>query len=70
MENLRKKLAADNKIAIVWGVEDVQSVRPDLNDDDAMAVLQECQYRHDASIGLNWEVIRTIADMTFPPPKE
>jgi hypothetical protein len=55
-------------IAIKWQVEDVQSVRPDLSDDEAYEVLEYLEDNHDANIGINWEVIEYAADNLFPEP--
>ena len=54
------------QIAIVWSIGDVQSVRPDLTDAQAMQVLLRVQDKHDASIGVNWEVLEITADIMFP----
>lgn len=56
----------DRTISIVWGVEDVQEERPDLTDDQAWEVLQRVKRYHDANIGINWDVLRTTADIMFP----
>jgi hypothetical protein len=49
-----------------WYTSDVQEVRPDLSDDQAWAVLQEIKRTHDATIGINWDVINCTADNLFP----
>lgn len=51
-----------NSMAVVWSAEDVQSVREDLSDEQAMKVLQAMEMRHDANIGINWEYIEAVAD--------
>lgn len=56
----------DRQIAIIWDIADVQSLRPDLNDDEAMDVLYAVDNKHDASIGVNWDVIRYWADTIYP----
>jgi len=56
-------LAARRQIAPIWSVEDVQSVRPDLTDDQAWEVLQYAERRHDAEIGINWEVLSCHAEL-------
>lgn len=53
-------------VAIEWGVEDVQSERPDLTDDQAWEVLKAVIDRHDANIGVNWEFICSVADDMYP----
>lgn len=53
-------------ITITWSTEDVLSVRPKLTEEQANEVLMQVKRRHDASIGINWAVIETTADMSFP----
>ena len=55
-----------NQISIVWCVEDVQSVRPDLSDEQCMNVLYKVKDEHDANIGINWEVIEAVAEYMYP----
>ena len=60
------ELLADNRIiGHLWGVEDVQEVRPDLNDDQAWQVLQTIERRLDSQYGMNWDTIAIIADELF-----
>ncbi|NER82106.1 MAG: hypothetical protein F6K42_21610 [Leptolyngbya sp. SIO1D8] len=56
----------DKCIALGWGVEDVQSVRPDLDEEQAMEVLEVVDYKHDATIGVNWDTLQFFADGMFP----
>jgi len=63
-----KLLAERNQIAIVWEVEDVQTLRPDLSDDQAWQVLEQAERRHDAGIGINWDVLEMHAETVFPEP--
>lgn len=68
---LRKRLAAQGCIiGSIWSVEDVKRERPDLTDQQCMEVLEQCEHKHDAEIGINWDVIRTHADDLFPAPRE
>lgn len=53
-------------ISIIWTVEDVQAVRPDLSEDQALEVLQCAEDKHDAEIGINWTVLQILADTMFP----
>lgn len=59
-----------DEITITWHTDDVLSVRPDLTKDQALDVLLECKSRHDASVGINWEVIDITAEGMFERPKE
>ena len=56
-------LAPRRQIASIWSIEDVQEVRPDLTDDQAWEVLQQVERAHDATIGINWDVLSCHADM-------
>jgi hypothetical protein len=61
--DLHALLAARRQIALIWSVEDVLAVRPDLTDDEAWEVLQQAGRRHDAEIGINWDVLRCHAKL-------
>ena len=65
-----ERLTNPDWIASWWSIKDIQSERPDLNDDQAREVLLLVDRRHDASIGINWDFIRDIADMEFEEPDE
>jgi len=53
-------------LADEWHIEDVQSVRPDLTDDQASDVLEAVADNHDANYGINWEVLEIWANDLFP----
>jgi len=59
-------LKARGQIAMVWSIEDVQSRHPDLNDEQAWLVLQQCQKWHDCNEGFTWQLIETVAEMLYP----
>lgn len=62
----------EDKIAVVWCVHDVKSMTiagSDLDaedswmtDEEARDILREMDNRHDASIGINWDVIEVYVD--------
>lgn len=66
--NIKKITRNDmiEEIAIIWNIEDVQSIRPDLTHKQASIVLQQLKEVHDASIGINWDTIEVVADNLFP----
>lgn len=66
--NIKKITRNDmiEEIAIIWNIEDVQSIRPDLTHKQASVVLQQLKKVHDASIGINWNTIEVVADDLFP----
>ncbi len=63
---IKLRLAAHGYIAVLWHTDDVREVRPDLINQQCMEVLLECERRHDASIGISWDVLRIWADELFP----
>ena len=65
-DDIHSLLADRGWIAIFWSYEDVLSVRPDLSRDQAWDVLASCRKYHDAEIGINWEVLKVVADDLFP----
>lgn len=55
-----------DKIAVVWCVDDVIETDGSLTDQQARLVLQRLEEEHDATTGINWEVIEeTIASMRY-----
>ena len=61
-------LDAKRLIADVWCTADVLDIRPDLTDDQAWDVLRVARHRHDANVGLNWDVFAFYAEDLFPAP--
>ena len=70
---MRKNSTQKNKelsIAIVWHIDDVLEVRPDLSMEQAWIVLRHAHYRHDAGVGINWEVLAAHAESLFAEREE
>lgn len=65
-----RKPALVTSIAVNWGLEDVQSIREDLSDEQASAVLQAADRCHNAEVGINWDVLRYHADNLFPEEEQ
>jgi hypothetical protein len=63
-ESPNKQRDAD-EISVTWSVHDVLSIRPRLTQPQAMEVLSKLEQNHDASVGINWDVIRDTADIMF-----
>ena len=59
-------LATRHQIAIIWCVEDMQEIRPDLTEDQCWAVLTAAKRHHDANLGINWETLSCQAATLFP----
>lgn len=66
--NVDAVLAGRGQVAIVWSIEDVRAMRPDLKDWQAWDVLEECRQNFDREIGINALLIETVADALFPAP--
>lgn len=56
----------DDEIAIIWSAADVLTIREDLTPDQALEVLQRAEHKHDATIGINWDVLGYHAEWMFP----
>jgi len=54
------------QVAVVWSIEDVQSVRPDLTAEQSWVVLLQCRKVHDADHGFTWALLECVADSLFP----
>lgn len=62
-------LGEQRQIVVIWSIEDIQSVRADLTDDQAWSVLQLCRRVHDCNDGINRLLIETVAEDLFPAPE-
>jgi hypothetical protein len=58
-------LARRKQIAVIWSIEDVHDIRPDLNDEQAWQVLQQADSKLDASIGITWDILEYHANDLF-----
>jgi hypothetical protein len=47
----------DGSISVTWNIEDVQSLDPNISDDQAIEVLELALDNHDANTGINWDVL-------------
>lgn len=64
--NLKPNL---DQIEIIWHVEDVIATCPTLTRKQAQEVLRRLQANHDASIGINWDVIEQTANELLQEPE-
>lgn len=58
------------QVFVVWSVDDVNDLRPDLNDTQAIKVLRFARDKHDASIGISHDSLRETAELLFPTQPE
>ena len=65
--NLLKK---SRQIAVLWDITDVQSLRPDLSDEQAWVVLQAADGYCDCQICPHWFDFDELAEQLFPEPDE
>jgi hypothetical protein len=63
--DLHELLVGRGQIALIWSVEDVQEVRPDLTDEQAWEVLHQVKRKHDAALGVSWLTLKVIAEDLF-----
>lgn len=66
--DLEKKMI--RSIGIIWAIDDVLEVRPDLSEEQAAHVLKEVQIEHNASIGVNWDFIDFITEELYAKPDD
>jgi hypothetical protein len=63
-------LAENRQIAHVWGIDDVQEIRPDLDDDAAWDVLQGVRGEIDSDHGITRATIARAARELYPEQQE
>jgi hypothetical protein len=64
-DRIHQALAGRKQVAVIWSVEDVQEIRPDLTAKQAWEVLQQARKAHDAGIGITWSVLECHAEMLY-----
>ena len=57
-----------DSILIEWHISDVKENHEWLTDDQCSEVLYEVARKHDADIGVNWEVLDATVRFMFPEP--
>lgn len=57
-------------MAIVWQIDDVLSIRPDLTEEQAGEVICRVEQCHDASLGVTWDTLDEVAGDLFPEEDE
>jgi hypothetical protein len=60
----------EGQIAIIWSVKDVMQECDWLTEEQALEVLHNIDHNHDATIGINWDVIYYNAEWMFPKGEE
>jgi hypothetical protein len=70
--DIHELLAENRQIAHIWVVDDVKTLRPDLDDEQAWSVLQKVADRLHYDVGITWDVVETTADELYggkPKPR-
>jgi len=70
LTNLEPILLPAGEIAIIWSVDDVLRLRPDLTRDEALTVLEYAEVQHDSGDGINWHALDLRAEELFGPALE
>ena len=68
--DIHELLAQERKIAHMWGIEDVQDLRPDLDEEQAWQVLQRIWRDLDSRDGISWDTIGNTATELYGPKPE
>lgn len=58
------------KLVTTWCVNDVQTVRTDLTDEQAFEVLIRVDRYFDADYGISWDTLKITADDLFPKEQD
>jgi hypothetical protein len=69
-KTLHEIMQEERVIGLLWNIDDVRSLRPDLTDDQAWSVLQHVDDRKDATLGITWDTLSWAADDLFPYEEE
>lgn len=70
----------DDEMKVSWHIDDIKSIRPEFTDEECREVLRIAKKNHDASIGINWDVLeiwasefenqRDLIEYEFTPTNE
>jgi len=63
--DIHELLVKSRQIAAIWSIEDVQSIRPDLSEEQAWEVLQRVDRHQDSELGITWLTLGTAAKDLF-----
>jgi hypothetical protein len=68
--DIHELLAENRQIAHIWGIDDVRQQRPDLDEEQAWAVLQLVEEKLDCNVGITCEIVERIADVLYPEKRQ
>lgn len=66
---IKQALEAQGYLLAIWHIDDVKGIRPDLSEEQCREVLEQASHKHDAEIGISWDVLTVWADELFPRPR-
>ena len=61
---------SNDSITITWHIDDLEDIAPRLSRRQRQAVLACVKKDHDASIGINYDVLNYWANFLFPLPEK
>lgn len=53
-------------IGIIWSIDDVKKLRPDLDDRQCAIVLYDVAQTHNPAVGINLSFIQSVANSLYP----
>lgn len=59
-------LEYQNEVAIIWTTEEVMMIRPDLNKEQSLKILNFIKEKYDPNIGVTWETLKNAANILYP----
>jgi hypothetical protein len=63
--DIHELLTERRLIALLWGIEDVRGLRPDLTEVQCWEVLQDVDRHKDAELGITWLTLELAAEDLF-----
>jgi hypothetical protein len=69
VRELERRLAEHAAVAIIWSIENVLEIRPDLTPAQAWEVLQEVRQDRAAGMGVNWDTLAYVAAALYGEPR-
>lgn len=55
--------ALKDTIAISWHIDDIKELDSTLSDDEAREILEMAEDMHDATVGINWDVLQEVINI-------
>jgi hypothetical protein len=65
--DLDEALEERRQVAVIWSIDHVREIRPDLSADQSWEVLTTCRARWGSCQGIDWQTIEKTAEELFGP---